>query len=173
MKIANKTIDYRIAAEFDGREKHLANTTEVSLPDIEPLSDSIKGAGIMGEIDWPSLGQIGSMKLSFTARVISALATKLNAPKAQRITIRWATETIDTTSMKSVIIPHKVIVVGVPKKYGQGKVEKGSAMDPNYEFEIFYFRELIDGKETMMIDKFNNVYKIDGVNYAEAIENAL
>lgn len=171
--VVNKTIEYRIQAEIDGRDKYIANTTDVSLPDIEPMTDTIKGAGIMGEIDWPSLCQIGSMTFGFGARSISRDAAKLNAPEAQRMTVRWVTETVNTSKMQSEMLSHKAIVVGIPKKTSRGKVEKGNAMDTSYEFEVIYYREFVDGRETIYVDKFNNIYRVDGVNYAEAIENAL
>ena len=47
MKIGNKVINYSIYAS----SKKIGDTSSVELPEIEFLTDSIKGAGLIGEID--------------------------------------------------------------------------------------------------------------------------
>ena len=67
-KISNKTINYSVYVNNDGRVSKIDDTTEVKLPEVEMLSDTIKGSGILGEVDFPTFLQPGSMGLEISMR---------------------------------------------------------------------------------------------------------
>ena len=52
--IGNKTVQYSVNVEQDGKWVPLMNTSTVQLPSWEKQADAIKGAGIMGELNMPS-----------------------------------------------------------------------------------------------------------------------
>ena len=67
----------------------------------------------------------------------------------------------------------KVFITGVNKKYDPGKIENQTTMDGSIEFEVLRYRQIIDGKETLLIDKLNNIFKINGIDYMEKVRAAL
>jgi len=173
MKLANKTIDYRVYAEIDNRDRMITNTTDVTLPEIEMKSDTLSGAGILGELDLPSMAQVNAMSFSFSGRSFDKDSAKLAAPIARKFTVRSALEEFDTGKGKSRIVKCKETIIAMTKKFSPGKVAVGESKDVSYEGEVIYFRQERDGVETIEIDKLNNVYKVGGVNYAAAIAEAL
>lgn len=173
MKVGNKTIAFNFYGNVNSRLKLIPDITDVQLPSIETASDAIKGAGILGEIDWPSFGQIGSMTLGINFRVASPDIVAISTPQLQEIEVRWVMDKFDTNNIKIGVEAHKVFVKGMPKKHDQGKIENAAAMDGSNEFEVVYYRHIIDGVETLLIDKFNYVYKINGVDYTSEIKAAL
>jgi phage tail tube protein FII len=173
MKIANKTIAYSIYAKIFGKQKQIAETTDIQLPSAEMLTDTLKGAGILGEIDWPSYAQPGSMVFVTNFRISGADAVAISAPGLQEFEVRWVVDKFDTNNIKIGVEAHKAFIKCVPKKQDNGKLEPSAGMDGSNEYEVFYFRRIIDGVEVLLIDKFNYIYKVNGVDYASQIAAAL
>lgn len=173
MKIANKTIAYTVYAKIAGKQKLISETTDLQLPSLEMMTETIKGAGILGEIDWPSLAQIGSMTFSANFRVTGSDSLAIAAPELQEFEVRWVIDKFDTNNIKVGVEAHKAFIKCVPKKHDSGKLETGSGMDGSNEYEAFYFRRIIDGVEVLLIDKFNYIYKVNGTDYASQIKAAL
>lgn len=173
MKVGNKTIAFNFYGNVNSRLKLIQDITDVQLPSVETASDAIKGAGILGEIDWPSFGQIGSMTLGINFRVASPDIVAISAPQLQEFEVRWVMDKFDTNNIKIGVEAHKAFIKCMPKKHDGGKIEPTASMDGSNEYEVVYYRKIIDGVEVLLIDKFNYVYKINGVDYTSEIKAAL
>lgn len=170
-KVGNKVISYSVYVRINGKATKIADTTSVELPSIEFLTDTIKGSGIVGEIDVPSYYQPGSMALSLSLRVTSEqLATLL---VAKEIEIRWASDSIDTSNMKTGINANKAFIKGPVKKFEEGKLESGSAQDASFEYEAIAYKRIINGKEVLNIDKLNGIFSVNGSNLLKNFNAAL
>lgn len=174
MKITNKTIQYRLKADNqNGAMEIIDDAADLQLPSIEKLTDTIKGAGIMGEIDFPVYGQIGSMTFTVNNRADNSKYAVLSRPGAIKLEVIWMTDTLDSSNMKIGTQQNKVFMTGFNKKYDPGKIEVGASTDGSSEFEIIYYRKIVDGKETILIDKLNYKHVINGKDYMEDIRAAL
>jgi phage tail tube protein FII len=67
----------------------------------------------------------------------------------------------------------KVFISGINKKYDPGKIETPATMDGSADFEVLRYRQVINGVETLLIDKRNYSYKINGVDYMQKIRSTL
>jgi P2 family phage contractile tail tube protein len=137
------------------------------------LSDTIKGSGIMGEIDWPSYLGVGSAQFSYNMRVDDVKAAYMSAPGKKRFEVRWVTDKIDTSGANIGIDSHKAVIIGVPKKYDAGKVEVNSASDGSNDLEVLYYKKTVNGKEIIEIDKLNYIYRVNGVDYGANVKSLL
>lgn len=173
MKIGNKVIDYSVFAKFDNKKEHVEDTTSLQLPSMENLTDSIKGAGIMGEIDWPTLAQVGALTFAASFRNSNKKAALLYAPMLQEIEVRWVVDKYDSSNNKIGLTAHKAFLKGMPKKLDSGKIETNVAQEGSFEMEVVYYNHMIDGVSILEIDKFNYVFKVNGVDYAKSIRDAL
>lgn len=142
------------------------NTTKCQLPSLEYPTDTLKGSGIMGEIDFPSSSNINSMTFSADARVDSKQLAQLSAPNLQEYEVRWSIERFDTSSGKIRPEVHKAVIKGFPKKYDAGSIEAGASQDSAIEIEAVYYKRVIDGEVILEVDKLNQVLKIAGVDYS-------
>jgi len=165
MRYQAKTINYAVYNTGAGRE-HIADTTKVQLPSIENMSDTIKGAGIMGEIDLPSVAMPGSMVTAISMRVDSKTAAKLSSRGTQSLEIVWNIDELNGSTGGVRAVQHKAFVKGVLKKFDPGSVETGAQMDGSIELETIYYKRVIDGETIMEIDKLNNVFRVLGVDLA-------
>ena len=76
----------RIAEKLTNFTAYLEGTewlglVDVELPAIESLSETIKGAGIAGEVDSPVVGHFGAMPLKVNWRTLGEQAVRLSQQK--------------------------------------------------------------------------------------------
>lgn len=173
-KFTNKTVQYRLKATNQaGILELIDDSSDLQLPSLEKLTDTIKGAGIMGEIDFPSFGQLGSMTLAVNNRADNAQYAMLSRPGEIKFEIVWVVDLFDTNNVKIGLQTNKVFITCVSKKYDPGKIDVNAGADGSSEFEVYYYRKIIDGKEVLLIDKFNYKYVVNGVDYASELRAAL
>jgi phage tail tube protein FII len=172
-KQTNKTINYSVYARENSKPHFINDTTSLQLPSIENLTDTIKGAGIMGEIDMPALGQIGSMVAIINIRASNEDVAYLIKPGVIELEVRWAVDRLDPAAGKVEQVANKAFIKGLLKKFDEGKVESNAAADGSYEYETIAYQRIMNGKEILHINKFNGDYVVNGVNYGKQIQAAL
>ncbi|HWQ29882.1 MAG TPA: phage major tail tube protein [Negativicutes bacterium] len=172
-KINNKTINYNVYRRDGGKAKLINDTSSLQLPSIEMITDTLKGSGIMGEIDMPTPGQIASMVFTMNIKASNEDSAYLITPGIIRIEVRWVTDRFDTTSGKSVQVANKAFVTCYVKKFDEGKVETGAATDGSYEYEVVAYQRIMDGKEILHINKLTGDFIINGKNYGKELQGSV
>ena len=66
-----------------------------------------------------------------------------------------------------------VFVKAVPKSLNIGKLAVAELTDTKTEFNVMYLKLEIDGKERIELDKYNYIFKVDGVDYLQGVRYAL
>ncbi|WP_232618982.1 phage major tail tube protein, partial [Acetomicrobium sp. S15 = DSM 107314] len=82
--IPEKLINFRVY--LDGTD--LLGVADVDLPNLEGLTDAVRGAGIAGEIDSPALGHYSPMTLGLNWRTVTGTVTHLAAPIEHHLVLR-------------------------------------------------------------------------------------
>lgn len=172
-KIANKTIQYSVYDKTSGKSESVGDTTSYKRPDIEFLSDTLKGAGIMGEIDFPTLGQIGNLEGEMTFNKSNKQFMSLFSPGTHKIEVRWATDVVNSSDGSVSIEGNKEIIHMIPKTASLGNIETNSTNEATITYTITYYNYLINGESIVEIDKFNNVFKINGTDYSADLRKVL
>ena len=168
-KMPEKLISYR--AYKDGKD--MLGTVDVQLPDLELLSDTIKGAGIAGEIDSPTLGAYASMGLSLNWRTITGDVVYLTRQEAHQLEFRGAIQVYDAAEGKHKVVSQKIVVKAIPKKTSLGKLAVASGQETTSEFEVIYIKVFLDGKEKIEVDKLNFICKINSRDILSEVRTAL
>ena len=70
--IPTKINNYNV---YNEGEKLLGVGDELTLPDFEATSETVSGAGILGEIDDPTIGHFGNMQLEIPFRTLDSGVT--------------------------------------------------------------------------------------------------
>lgn len=155
---------------YNDTERLLGAGDEVALPDFEAMSDTISGAGIMGEIEDPTVGHFSNQEMEIPFRVADQEAVDMmDMTKAVRLTLRGAQQTTNNDGdiqFRSM----RVVVRGRCKKFSPGKVKNGSAMDTKITLTVLYIMIELDGEQMVELDKFNEVFKIRGVDIIKKIK---
>lgn len=146
---------------------------QVEIPEISMLTTEVNMAGMAGTTNVPLTGHTEAFQVTVTAPVLTAQAIKAAIPTAQLITARAALEIADTTTGTKSIQPVTIVMRGATSSFKPGNLEKGAAMETSVAFEVDYIKISIDGSVYLEIDKFNNIYSVDGVDYLAAVRNAI
>lgn len=157
---------------YDGA-KDMMGLVDVTVPDIEPLNASLKGAGILGEISVPIIGHIGAMAMTLNFRTITQDMTLFSMPVPHVVDLRGALQVQDTSTGKRKVKPVRISGQGSTKKTGFGKFAVGEGNDSSVELELTRFSLMIDNVESILIDKLNNLYVVNGVDCLADVNKAL
>ncbi len=163
--VPEKLISYRVYLEGND----LLGVADVQLPDLEPLTETVKGAGIAGEVESPVLGHFGSMNLTLNWRTIEKSVAVLSQPKAHALDLRGSQQVHDAAAGQYKTVPVRVVVRAIPKKTGMGKLEVGATTDTSNEFEVTYLKIFINGRREVEIDKYNYICYIAGQDFLASI----
>ena len=155
---------------YNDGDRLLGMGDEMTLPDFEASSETISGAGILGEVDDPTVGYFGNQEVEIPFRVLDQEAVDmLDMTKAVQLTVRGAQQT--TNSAGDIEFRQmRVVIRGRSAKFSPGKVKAGSAMETKVTLTLLYILIELDGKSVLELDKFNEVYKVNGVDVLAAIK---
>jgi len=157
-------------AYLNGDER--LGTVDAELPSLEALTDTVKGAGIAGELDMPVRGHYGSMSLKLNWRTLDVPVIRLSSQKVHAIDL-WGNQQIFDPSEGYIDQSVKVSIRGVPKTTELGKFEVGAVTGSANELEVTYIKIEIGGKRILEIDKFNFIAFIDGEDVFEVARKNL
>ncbi len=169
MQVPEKLINFRVYK--DGTD--LIGLADVSMPSFEAVTDTVKGAGLAGEIDSPVLGHFKSMEVQMNWRTVTKDNSFLSKPESVNLDLRGAQQVYDSSTGKFVTSKLKVVVRGVPKKFEMGKLDMGASVGSSNTLEVNYIKVSLDDKEVIELDKYNYIYKVDGEDWLADVREAL
>ena len=117
-KVDELVINYAI---YEDAVEYLG-TTEVTLPDLEYMTEELSGAGIAGNIEEIIIGHLNAMSTTFNFRTVTAAAVKLMEPRVHRIDLRVAQQRMNLRTSANEVSGVKHIMKVKPKKTALGKV---------------------------------------------------
>ena len=136
--------------------KAIGTAPEITLPQITSETIDVSGAGILGKISAPNIGQ----EISFNL-VYSSFVNVLSPKRQVNLTFRVAQQAVD----KSLGYAYKglrIVEVGRVKEFTPGKIKAGEGMEAKVKLELTYLMIENDGEEIIAIDKLNGIYRVQG-----------
>jgi len=145
--------------------KVIGITGEVALPDFEAMTETISGAGILGEIETTIAGRYGSMEQEIPFRCIDDDYFKFIDPTTPvEFTLRGAIQYNRKADGATDYTGMRVVERGRCKKISIGTVKQGGPMDSSVTIELTYIMIEMDGKKKIELDKVNGQFKVNGVD---------
>lgn len=145
--------------------KQLIGVTDATLPEVAYMTESIKGAGIAGEIDSPVIGHLQSMTTTINWRSLIDENAVFISPKTYLFDFRGSVQIYNGSSGEYEPKRIRCVMKCIPKKVTLGNLDTAAAMGTSGEFEVVYIKLFIKEKEIMEIDKINFKCVIDGTDY--------
>lgn len=169
MKVPEKLINFRVYEDGDD----LVGVADVTLPTLDAMTETVKGAGIAGEVESPVMGHYSSMTLELNWRTLEKPNVLLSSPKGVHLDLRGAQQVWDSGEGAFIVRPVKVVVSGVPKSTELGKLDVGTTSDTKNTIEVNYLKVTIDGGNVLELDKYNYICNIGGTDYLSDVREAL
>ncbi len=170
MRVPEALVNFKL---YRDGSPDVLGVVDVDLPKLEKVTETIKGAAILGEYDTSIIGHTKAMDLKIKFRVINKSCTFLASEEVQQIIIRGLVQEKDTSSVKIIETGIKVIAKGVSKSIELGKLEPTKGTDTSVELNLHYLRVEADGRVLFEVDKMNFKYVVDGIDYLERARNIL
>lgn len=148
---------------YNGSSRLVGITGEVTIPDLEGLTETISGTGILGEYDAPGIGRYGEIELEVPFRCLDADYFNLIDPTSPiMLTLRGAVQYSVKATGAADYIGMRIVARGKPKTISVGTVKQGGPTDSTVAVGCTYFFIEMDGKPKFELDKLNGVFKVNG-----------
>ncbi|OYO94282.1 hypothetical protein C8E03_110122 [Lachnotalea glycerini] len=142
----------------------------VTLPDFEAMTDSISGAGLLGEFDTTILGMFGSLEQEIPFRALDEdIFSFMDPTEMVDLNLRSTRQMLDEKTTAVDFSNMRIAMRGKLKKFKPGKVEQATQMDCSVTLEILYFLIEINGESKFELDKLNFIYKVNGKDILEKV----
>ena len=150
---------YENAVDFYG-------IADITLPNIQQITESMEGAGVAGKYDAVVRGHIDTMKMSIQFRNPTADAFKLFTPETHQLDLRGNIQERDTVSgVRNVGVKH--VVTCEPINLDLGKLANYAKGDTKAEYTVTSITTYMNGKEVLCVDPFNYTFRVNGKDYLE------
>jgi len=167
--IPEKGINYSVY--LNGED--LVGTAEGEFPNLEALTETVKGGGIAGEFESVVLGHFKSMALGLTWRNVTDAFVRLAGQRAYDLDLYLAQQDYNAGLGEYLARSVHVFVKAIPKNANIGNLVVGEKTNTRTDLEVLYLKLSIDGRERIELDKLNYIFRVDGVDYLAGVRRAL
>jgi P2 family phage contractile tail tube protein len=157
---------------YNAGNKLVGTTGEVTLPDFEAMTETISGAGILGEYDEAIIGMFGSMEQEVPFRTLDVdIFSLMNPLEPFNLTLRGAVQFTVPGTGATDLKGMRVVIRGKQKGFKPGKLQNGTQMDASVTAEVIYIMIEVDGVQKLELDKLNFDYKVNGVDLLQKVRS--
>lgn len=153
-------------------DRVVEDVTSMSLPTIEHDTTSIAVSGMAMDVDMPNMTHLKAMEFSI-AHNNGVNCKHLATPGKHYVETRIARQRFDVAAGEMGHESVKYRITGVHKSTDKGSVELGNPIGSTDKYSILRYEEEINGEIVTIIDAMAGILKINGVDYAGAVENLL
>lgn len=147
---------------------------EVELPELEALTETLDGAGILGEMDTPATGHFGSAKIKIPFAVLHEDVFKLiDTTSPVNLTLRGSMQCQDPSTGTTDYYPLKIVLRGKATTTTLGVLSKGKKGEPEIELEISYIKVTVNNSSALELDKLNFKYVLNGTDMLTKIRKQI
>jgi P2 family phage contractile tail tube protein len=149
---------------YDVNEKLIGQTGEITLPNFEPMTETISGAGILGEHEVPITGHFTDLTIEITFRTVTAAIAVLMRETSDLLYLRGGQQYYDHTTGEAKYQRIKITIRRRPKGIDLGKLQQAKMTESKVSLAIYYIK--IEDNDTVLIeyDPYNYIYIVNGVD---------
>ncbi|WP_088227787.1 phage major tail tube protein [Desulfosporosinus sp. FKB] len=168
--IPEKVINYNVY--FDN-EKLIGVNADATLPKLEPMTETVSGAGLAGEYESPVPGHFGKIEMDLSFNTVSEDSAKLLVPGTKSLVLRASQQSYDVAGGQMQYRPLKITLKVLTKGVDLGKISPGKATGTKNTFEVLYIKIEENGNTLLELDKINFIYNVFGVDVLADIRNQI
>lgn len=149
--------------------KLIGIAAEVTLPDFEAMTETISGAGILGEYEVTNPGHFNAMEIEIPFRVLYGdIFELIDTTRDVQLTLRGSVQITDAAGVKA-FKGERVVLVGSAKQLTGGTMAAGKPMESSVTLSLTYIKIEVDGAEKIELNKRTGTFKINGSDKLGAI----
>lgn len=168
--IPDKVLNYNV---YDDTEKLVGVAAEVTLPTLESMSETVSGAGLLGEFESPTIGHFGSITIEIQFRALMDKSFSLLKNSGRSIVLRATQQSYDMSGGGIQKRGLKITLRGIPKALELGKLAVGAPTESKNTTEVLYIKIEENGRTLLELDKLNFIYIVDGEDMLADVRNLI
>ena len=157
---------------YADKHKYVGVSSETTLPSFEYLTETLEGAGIAGDIEEAVEGCFGSLESETSFQNIGEEYFKFLA-QTGIVTYRGSMQVLDTATQTNDFQSVVVTTKGRVKSFELGTLKRGGKGEPKIVRELTYVKIAIAGKTVLELDKFNMIWKLNGVDRLKKVRSQI
>ena len=169
MNLNTTVINYRM---YEDSEDYLG-LVQVTLPSLQMITQTVKGAGLAGEIETVIIGQMKAMQIQFQLMVLTRQGINLTEQRIHTWEFREAQQQVNGQTGMHSVEEVKHIMRTFPKQMDGGTLQPQGTTNPNLAAAVYYWAEYRDGKKVLELDPFNYICYINNHDYLADVRKAL
>lgn len=147
-------------------------SSEITLPEVTNLTETLEGAGTGGTMEVPVIGLIDNMEAEIKfATLCDDIFSIMDPRESADISVNGALQGQDSGTGAIAYQQFSATMRGTVKKFTPGTVKAGGKMDSSVALNLSYYKLVVNGKTKLEIDRLNGVYIINGKDVMEEIRN--
>jgi len=155
---------------YGGEENNMLGIVEAELPNIQSMTQEMKGAGLAGTIDVPVIGHSQAMTCKFTWRTATDDIKKLIPQVPHELELYAGVQSLDDTVAKFELTKQKITMLVIPKGINLGKLATAELQNVETEFSVYQLKWWFGNTMLCDIDILNGKFEVGGIDkYAEVI----
>lgn len=147
----------------------VARDININLPEVSMVTAELNANGPM---EVPITAQYESMEATITKIGVAYDIARLVEPKRHTVEIR-AAQDILLTSGEKVTKQIKAFLGTIPKTIPEIALEFGAIAENEITLTVVRYQLYEDNKELWLFDRLNDIYRVNGTNYAQSINSLL
>ena len=151
----------------------LLGLAEATLPNLENMSESLQGAGIMGEVEALPVGQMSASETTLNFRMLYGDVRNFAVGKAYTFDLRIANEVEDPSTYNKEVVHERWSIRGPIKSITFGGVNSASAADASMVIASRRIQNWENGAEKLLFDPLNGIYRVNGVDMYAGVRAAV
>lgn len=151
-------------------EMFLGITGEVTLPDLDAMTETLSGSGLLGEVAVANPGHYSEIEMEIPFVGLCNDMMTLAPNEYNTLTMRAAQQSTVKSDHTKQISGMKVVVGGTVKKYKLGSVKIGSQMGSSATLSVTYIKITVEDQTYLELDKYNEVFIFNGKDQLSQIK---
>lgn len=146
-----------------------ARNATVTLPEISNTTVELQAGGT---IELPITANVDAMEATITLGAPDTGFGALAEPKSHTVEVRWVQDAVDIEGNVRQV-GYKAFLKAYAKTIPGLSLELGSASENEMTLGVTRYQLYADGEEILCIDQLNNIYRVNGTDYAAQINQLL
>ncbi len=149
---------------YDGGNKLVGVSSEVSLAELKAMTATVSGAGILGEYNTAVIGMFQSMTQEIPFRMINKeYFDLLDASRQSEIVLRSSIQNVNKSSGNTLSTQGmRIVFRGRPGDIKPGQLKQADLMNASVTLELTYILIEMAGEKKLELDKLNEIYIVNG-----------
>lgn len=151
--------------------KMIGVTNEVSLAELKNLTETVNGAGVLGQYDAPAIGHFDAINQEIPFRtLIGRYASLLNTGMSVDLTLRGAIQVINRSTGATEYVGARLVYRGRSTSFKPGTMKQAAQMGASVTISSVYVLVVVDNVNLFELDKVNGVYRVNGTDLLAGIK---